>query len=116
MKKVFSVILAMILCFSLGACSSKNVETESMDDRLKDAVKNRINATILIEYDTVGVPSATYYIDEMSETEFEVTGKVTVTDKFGDKYTGNYEAFVEYDPSTDELDVVDCEIYSLYKD
>ena len=48
------------------------------------------------------------------ENEYEVTGKVTVQDKYGDSYTGNYDATVEYNPTTDKCDV-DCNIGDLYK-
>ena len=46
---------------------------------------------------------------------FEVTGKVTVKDKYGDSYTGKYDAVVEYDPATDDCDA-NCDIDKLYKD
>ena len=53
-------------------------------------------------------------VDEISENNFEVTGKVTVRDKYGDTYTGNYDAVVEYNPTTNECEV-DCDIGILYK-
>lgn len=115
MKKVFAIILAMVLCLSLCACSGGNGDTESVEDKVKLAVESQIMANIMLQYDTTGLPSITYYIDEISENNFEVTGKVTVKDKYGDSYTGKYDAVVEYDPATDDCDA-DCDIDKLYKD
>ena len=115
MKKVFSIILAMVLCLSLCACSGGNVDTKSVEDKVKLAVESQIMAKITLQYDTTGIPSITYYIDKISENKFEVTGKVTVKDKYGDSFTGKYDAVVEYDPATDKCDA-DCDIGKLYKD
>ena len=114
MKKLFAIILSMLLCLSLCACGSNGGDTESVEDKVRDAVESQINVDIMLRYDTTGVPSITTYIDEIGENEFEVTGKVTVRDKYGDTYTGNYDAVVEYDPATDDCDV-DCDIDTLYK-
>ena len=116
MKKVLAIILAMILCFSLCACNGGNEEdTESIEDKVKSAVKSDIMATIKLQYDTTGLPNITCYVDKISENKFEVTGKVTVKDKYGDSYTGKYDADVEYKPERDYCDV-DLDIGSLYKD
>ena len=114
MKKLLAVILAMLLCVSLFACGGKGGDTESVEDKVKDAVESQIQVNIMLQYDTTGVPSITYYVDKIGENVFEVTGKVTVRDKYGDTYTGNYDAEVEYNPSTDKCKV-DCDIDKLYK-
>lgn len=115
MKKILAILMALVMCVSLSACGSSKEPEETVDEKVISAVKSDITAEIILFYDTVGVPSITCFVDEISENEFEVTGKVTVKDKYGDTYTGKYDAVVEYDPSTDECDV-DCELYKLYKD
>ena len=75
----------------------------------------RIMVEIALSYDTTGVPTITTFVDEIGENTYEVTGKVTVKDKYGDSYTGKYDAEVEYNPATDNCDV-DLELGDLYKD
>ena len=114
MKKFLTSILTMLACFSLCACGSDGGNVESVEDKVKNAVETRIKVNIIMQYETTGVPNITYYVDEISENNFEVTGKVTVRDKYGDTYTGNYDAVVEYNPTTNECEV-DCDIGILYK-
>ena len=117
MKKFLSLLLTIGLCVSLVACgggSSSESKTESVESKVESSVKAHINAEIILSYDTVGVPNITYYIDEISENNFEVSGKVTVQDKYGDSYSGKYDATVKYNPETDKCDT-DVEIDKLYK-
>lgn len=116
MKRVFSLLLVIALCFGLCACGGGSKESEkSPSEAVTSAVKSRIMVEIALGYDTVGVPSITTYVDEVSSNLYEVTGKVTVKDKYGDSYTGKYDAEVEYDPATGDCDV-DLELGKLYKD
>lgn len=115
MKKLFAIILSVVLGLSLCACSESGSNSESVEDKVRSAVENYIMASVAVQYDTTGVPSITAYIDEIGENEYEVTGKVTVRDKYGDSYTGKYDAVVEYDPETDDC-AVDCNLGNLYKD
>lgn len=117
MKKFLSLLLALVMCISLVACggeSSSENTTESVESKVERSVKSNIEVDIMFSYDTVGVPNITYYIDEVSENNFEVSGKVTVKDKYGDSYSGKYDATVKYNPETDKCDT-DVEIDKLYK-
>ena len=114
MKKVLAIIMAVIMCLSLCACGKKE-PVETVEDKVISSVKSNIMARIAIQYDTVGAPSITCFIDEIGENQYEATGKVTVKDKYGDSYTGKYDATVKYDPSTDDCNV-NCTIDKLYKD
>ena len=116
MKKFLCLLLAMVMCLSLVACGgSEKSNVSSVEDKVRNAVKANIQAELLVNYDTVGVPEITCYIDEVGDNVYEVTGKVTVKDKYGDSYTGKYDANVEYDPATDEC-TTNVELDSLYKD
>lgn len=114
MKKLFAVILAMVLCFSLCACGGDGGSTESVEDKIREAVKAQINEEVMSQQDIKGDPSITTYLDQVDEYKYEVTGKVTVLDKNGDTYTADYDAVAEYDPATDDCDV-DCEMDRLKK-
>ena len=52
------------------------------------------------------MPTITTYVEKISENTYEVTGKVTIKDKYGDSYTGKYDAEVEYNPSTEKCSVI----------
>lgn len=112
MKKFFAVLMSVVLCFSLVACTAE--KTETVENKVKSAVEARLITYVSIAYDTIGVPNITYYIEEVGENKFEVSGKVTVQDKYGDTYSGNYDAEVEYNSSTDKC-TVDYDLGKLYK-
>lgn len=116
MKKFLAILMVALLSISLVACSGSKEEPESVTDKVKDEVKYRIMATIAVQYETTGVPNITYYVDEMGDNTYEVTGKVSVKDKYGDTYTGKYDAVVEYDPAADDCSIDSFSLGSLYKD
>ena len=110
------MILAFALCFGLCACGGGSTESkDSPEDKVSSAVISRITVEILLSYDTNGTPTITTYVDEIGNNRYEVTGKVTVYDKYSDSYTGKYDAEVEYDPATGHCDV-DLDLGTLYKD
>ena len=121
MKKILVFLLVVVLAFSLVACGSSGNETqeesgeEAIIKDVKDTVSARIVAKIVVSYDTVGSPTITHYVDEIDENEYEVTGKVTVRDKYGDTYTGKYDAIVIYDPVEKDSRIDSFELGSLYK-
>lgn len=118
MKKLFALILAMVLCFSLCACGG-NGDTESVEDKVKHAVKNTLWSKIQLSSDSqwIAVTNVTYNINKKAENKFEVTGKVSISNKDGNTYTGNYKASVEYDSSSDKCyaHYTDCNIGTLTK-
>lgn len=120
MKKFLSVLLMSVIMFSLVACGGTKEPEKSPEELIiedvKSAVSSKIIATIIWKYDTEGTPIITHYVDEISENKFEVTGKVTVRDKYGDTYTGKYDAIVEYDPAEEDSDIVSFNLGTLYKD
>lgn len=116
MKRVFALILAFALCFGLCACGGGSTESkDSPEEKVRIAVRSQIVVELMFSYDTTGAPTITTYVDEIGNNRYEVTGKVTVNDKYGDSYTGKYDAEVEYDPATGDCDV-DLDLGTLYKD
>lgn len=113
MKKLIALVLALVLCFSLCACE-KEGDNEDVEDIIKEAVESELHFNIIMQYDTAGYVDVTYNIDETGEDEFEVTGTVSVRDKSGTRYTGNYYATVEYNSRTGKCDV-DCDIDTMYR-
>lgn len=116
MKKLFIIILSIIMCFSIIACNDNKEDTESIEDKVKEAVRLRITTEIILYYDTADVPQCTYYVDDIGDNNFKVTGKATVKDKYGDSYTGKYDAEVTYDPFADKCSVTNLDLDKLYKD
>ena len=120
MKRAFLMILAVVLCLGLCACGTGGAQKESEveetpNDKVATAVKNQIMVQIALQYDTTGVPTITTYVSKVSENLYEVTGKVTVHDKYGDSYTGKYDAEVKYNSVTKDCDVK-LSMDTLYKD
>lgn len=101
MKKFVSILLMIVLCFSLCSCSEKNSGTESVMDQIKTAVRTSIGTQIVLRYERTGVTNVTYQIYKVEEGVYEVSGKVTVRDQYGDYFTGTYDADVAYDPAKD---------------
>ena len=123
MKKVLSILLGLVLCFSLCACGSKSSEstvsseyTESVEDKVRNAVETTISVYVKLSYNTTGVPTIICYIDSSGTNEYTVSGKVTVRDKYGDSYTGKYDAVVVYNPETDSCSVSSYDLGDLYQD
>ena len=121
MKKLLSFLLIIVLVFSFVSCGgdssdSQSKVSESVESRARSSVISRVQLNVSLKYEIVGLPTVTCYLNKIRENEFEATGKVTVRDKYGDTYTGKYDAVVEYNPTTDKFSVSPCNVDSLYKD
>ena len=112
MKKLLSFTLIFILVFFLFACGEP---PQTVESKVADAVEFEVMFEIMLSYEIVGTPIVTTYIDTIGENEYEVTGKVTVRDKYGDTYTGKYDAIVSYNPETDKCSA-QVDIDTLYRD
>ncbi len=115
MKKVLSVVLVVAMLLLLCACGSNSGSERSLSDRAASQVKSTVQVYINMSYDIVGVPQVTTYVKDLGGGEYQVTGKVTIRDGYGDTYTGKYDATATYNESSDRFDV-DFDVDSLYKD
>ena len=108
--------MTVVLCFAVCACGGNaGASDEDITGEIEYAVSLDLNVKVAMNYDVKGISNITYYVSEMGENQYEVTGKVTVLDKYGDSYTGNYDSIVEYDPATGECDA-DSTLDTLHKD
>lgn len=115
-RKTIALCLMLFIIASLGAgCSVGEKDEPSVSSRVVTEVKSKVQFMVGFQYDIVGLPQVTAYVQETGTNTYEVTGKVTVKDKYGDTYTGKYDAVATYDPETDDISV-DEEIGKLYKD
>ena len=115
MKRLLALLMVLVFCASLCACGGSGGKKETVEDKVISAARSRILVEIALGYDTEGVPNITTFVDDIGDNTYMVTGKVTVKDKYGDTYTGKYDAEVTYNPSSDQCDV-DLELGKLYKD
>ena len=118
-KGMLAVVLAMLMLVSVCVgCSIKSepkATEPSLEQRVSEEVKNKIQFVVGFQYEIVGLPEVTTYVQETGTNTYSVTGKVTVKDKYGDTYTGKYDATATYSPETDEISVSQ-NIDTLYKD
>lgn len=114
MKKIIALLMIAVMGLSLVACGSSESSTETIEDKIVEGVKGEIMYTIAFTHETQGVPHITYYVDKINNKKYSVSGKVTVKDKYGDSYTGKYDATAKYDATLDDV-VVDLDLRKLYK-
>jgi hypothetical protein len=115
MKKLLALLLVLVFCFSLVAC--KKEEEKDPNEEIRLAVHTRIIFEVGFGYEDVKTRDVTYFIEEAEEPNtFNVSGKVTVVDKYGDTYTGKYDAIVIYSEIDDKYNVSSLDLDKLYKD
>ena len=116
MKKAISILLVLIIVIGLGACGNEEHSQEkTLSDRAADAVENHIWSYVYVAYNQPqNILVNTTHISQTNDNTFKVSGKVTVTDKYGDKFTGKYDATATYNPSTDDFDV-QYDVGTLYR-
>ena len=102
------------MCLLFCACGDE-AEEKSVNEVIGDAIESYVRVDVSLRYEISGLPTVTHYINQLEENQYEVTGKVTVKDKYGDTYTGKYDAVVDYDPVANKASVDTCDIDQLYK-
>lgn len=111
-KRILTMLFILVLALSLCACgkSSDDKETVEQEETLEEKIESQIvgQATIQlqIQYDvsSATVNVATIELSE-DESEFDAYGKVTCTDKYGDKYEGKFSATGTVDSETEDISV-----------
>ncbi len=111
MKRFFILFLTTILAFSLLACGEKG---PSREEQINEEIRSTIQAEAAVEcmfnYSNVKLAMATCTtIRDNGDGTYDVFGYVTVTDNYGDKYKGNFDAVV----SVGENLEADCEEFNL---
>ena len=111
MKKISGILLCAIMCILLCSCGSKSPE-----DKIKTNIQTSIVQEIKEEYDIKSITDITYNIEQMTIKSYSVSGKITIKDRYGNFYTGEYDAYLEYVSETDEYFVEELDIYDLIKE
>ena len=117
MKKILAILMVLVLCVSLFACNGNNSE-DDVTRKIEIEVKNRAALEVKYNYQDVKTQTVTCFIEEPNEESiyYAVSGKVTVVDKYGDTYTGKYDAEVSYDEAEDSASIISFKLDNLYKD
>ena len=84
MKKILPFLFIVILCFSLISCG------KSIEEEVKTEVEVRISTYLKYTYGISEFPnfSSTVQQSKTDKNTFEVSGYFSVTDKYGNLYTG----------------------------
>lgn len=110
MKKVLSLILALVMCLSLCACGNKDTSSEKTP---KEAVSDRAQSSVELtltarKYKVARAKITT--IEEVAENEFEFSGTYTAKDENYGEVKGTFEGTGIYDPETKDVDIIDIDI------
>lgn len=91
MKRTIAFLLALITIFSLAACGKKEEESFDVDDALKRSVRSSVTTYCYFNFKDVKFVDVSVTDTDVSGDLYTVKGKVTVTDGYGDKYTGKFD-------------------------
>ena len=122
MKKI-SLLLAVIMilgCFvTLVGCQDKGSSSEKSNRaKAQDCVEGQLMLETVMS--TLGGSKITYRsctfasVNEQSNGDFKISGKVKVSDEYGDIWVANYSAVAEYEEYRDNYDA-DVEIGKFTK-
>lgn len=88
---------------------------EEKEDEFRIAVKSGVSFYITTNYDVKPNHNIDISTIEVDGDTYTAYGKVTVTDKHGDLYTGKFTAVYEFDSNTQKFDKVEVEVGDLKK-
>ena len=114
MKKVVTIMMALALLLSLCACENgggSKAKTEK--DVIENAVKHRANAAAQVRLDneySVFPTTTISYSRETGDNSWEVSGKVSIKDKYGNPRMYSFDATVLYLPETNEAKIINFKL------
>ena len=121
MKKFFLILISAVLCISFVACGNTD-DSNDIRESIRQAIWIKANSALQfnfqgtkLEGSYVDSQNITCYINQTDDLTYEVSGKVTVRDRYGDTYTGNYDAVVYFDTDGD-VDVASFDLPEFEKD
>lgn len=117
MKKILLAIgMLAVLCTALCACGGEGAAKEpTLEDMLTKEMEGEVLSTVWNRYGFLQTGITTTTVKKVDEYEYQMWGKVTVTDEYGDRYSGKFNGTVFYYPSLDEISVSSCEVETLRK-
>ena len=109
---VLVIIGIIIVVFLLNSGNKEPVET--LEDRVRSRARTTALTYVMLWYD-VGNPNVRVTtVKETENNEYEVYGKISVKDNYGDPYGGTFDGIC----SVDEIEDISCDLdYSdFYRD
>ena len=122
MKKLLILLLSICMIGSIGTFVSCKDSTEAsssvetVGDKGRSKARSEVTFGVYAKYGYFPTVNITNVSESYTENKYYVSGKYTVRDNYGDKYTGKFDLTIVYDPETDTCKVTEKEIQSAYKD
>lgn len=88
---------------------------EEKEDEFRTAVKSGVSFYIITNYDVKENHNIDISTVEVDGNTYTAYGKVTVTDNYGDRYTGKFTAVYEFDDNTQKFDKKSVDVSDLIK-
>lgn len=116
-KRILAAFMAAVMCALLCACGAEEstgstVKETSLEEKAVSSVESKVCSKLSEKYDTSGgVLCRTAAVTEVSETRFEVSGKVFIKDKYGNVTSTIYDGTVFFnDDGTVDSAIVNVSI------
>ncbi len=112
MKRILAIVLSIVMCLSFTSCG--DVEEKSHFD-VESEIRSRITSTAKIEcitsYNNVKnvTVSCTTIRDNGNDT-YTIYGSVNITDNYGDKYVGKFDAEASVDLETEYVSITSFDL------
>jgi len=109
MKKILTLILTLCICLGMSACNtvvsnSNNFPREKSErEKIEEAIENRRLADEILDrkfgskigdYEINSHSISITNMEKLSNTEYIVNGRVTLTDIYGTKYSNTFDCKV----------------------
>lgn len=112
---VLLIILIIFIIYNLFFSSTSVGEPmETIEDRIRDKAESTALVYVKLTYDVGYVSANVATVRPIDDSEYEVYGKITATDNYGDQYSGNFNGTC----TVDESEVIHCDLdyNKLYRD
>lgn len=104
------IMIILIILFFGGGKES----LESIEDKVKNKAKYQAQAYTMLSYDTSNTSAIVTTIRKNDANEYEVYGKITARDKYGDSFSGTFDGVCTYED--DEHIPCDLDYSKMFKD
>lgn len=110
MKKIVSLFLIIIICFSLCACGGNKNSKFNSEDAFEDKVRAAVAVKCMFSYkDVKRTTTSLTDIDIVGDT-YTGKGKVRITDDYGNTYEGKVKAVYKYDEENQDFEEISLDI------
>lgn len=110
MKKLYAIILIMVMILSLCACGGSTKDDEAIETEINTVVNTEAYLECFLKYaDVKGVLADIATIDDNGDGTYDVYGTVIVNDNYNQHYEGKFDAIVSIDASGEGT----CDYFSM---